>query len=142
MKYLTVLIVIAISGCSVPAAVVGRFFDDNAVRKLPEGTSRVSVLKQFGTPQVTELLLDEEGTETWVYSYTITKTVKTPDGLIAQDVTTKSAVLQFKNGKLTRKDFESSPSAYAGSQARFHGGRLSPDELESVTAYLHSVSGE
>ena len=70
MKYLTVLIVIAISGCSVPATVVGRFFDDGAVRKLPEGTSMVSVLKQLGTPQVTELLLDEEGTETWVYSAT------------------------------------------------------------------------
>ena len=42
-------------------------------------------LSSSQTPQVTELLLDEEGTETWVYSYTITKTVKTPDGLIAQD---------------------------------------------------------
>ena len=100
------------------------------------------MLKQLGTPQVTELWLDEEGTETWVYSYTITKSVKTPDGLIAQDVTTKSAVLQFKNGELTRKDFGTSPSVYAGSQARFHGMRLSPDELEAVSAYLHSVSGE
>ena len=105
----TALILVAVlvaAGCVVKVHTTkhGRDFSKAEIAALVAGTTEAEVEKQFGTPQMTTIA--ENGDELWTYTYTEAEATSSGLTVTTGPVTTKTAMLRFREGKLVKEEPE------------------------------------